>query len=151
MFLDTSALIGLFANELESQRFQNLFRMTMGEHLYISVVQMGEISDWCIRNGHDISELINALKKLVNVLPINEIICLKASHLKNEMRQKGIEKFGLMDGIVLASAQTINQKLLTTDTDFRISENAIVLTEHVSPESLTLLSLIRKTSFPQLT
>ena len=83
------------------------------------MVQMGEISDWSIRNGYDVSEVVNILKKLVNILPVNEIICLKASQMKQEMRQKGVTKFGLMDGIVLASAQSINQKLLTADTDFR--------------------------------
>ena len=127
MFLDTSVVIGLFENEPESQRFQDIFRMTMGEQLYISVVQMGEVSDWCIRNGYDVSDLTNTLKKLVNILPVNEIICLKASQTKQEMRQKGIDKFGLMDAIVLCSAQSINQKLLTTDSDYRAAKNAILI------------------------
>ena len=43
------------------------------------------------------------------------------------MRKKGIEKFGYMDAIILCSAMSINQKLLTTDKDFRLSENAIIL------------------------
>ncbi len=119
MFLDTSAVIGLFENEPESRRFQDIFKMTMEEQLFISVVQMGEISDWCIRNGHDVSDLTNTLKKLVNILPVNEIICLKASQIKQEMRQKGIDKFGLLDAIVLCSAKSINQKLLTLDRDFQ--------------------------------
>ena len=127
MFLDTSVVIGLFENEPESQRFQDIFRMTMGEQLYISVVQMSEISDWCIRNGHDVSDLINTLKKLVNIMPVNEIICLKASQMKQEMRQKGIEKFGLMDAIILCSAMSLKQKLLTTDTDYRLAENTILI------------------------
>lgn len=127
MFLDTSALLGLFENEPESQEFQDIFRMTMGEPMYISIVQMGEISDWCIRNDHDVSDLIETVKKLVNVLPVNEIICLKASQKKQEMRKKGVDKFGLIDAIILESAGSIGQKLLTTDQDFKMSESAIVL------------------------
>ncbi len=127
MFLDTSVVIELFKNKPESQRFQEIFGRIGSDSLYISVVQIGEISDWCIRNDHDVSELVNTLKKLVNVLPLNEIICLKASQMKNEMRQKGVAKFGLLDGIILASAQSINQKLLTTDTDFREAGGVIIV------------------------
>ncbi len=127
MFLDTSVIIELFKNEPESQRFQDIFNKIGNEPLYISIIQMGEISDWGIRNDHDVSEIVNTLKKLVNILPLNEIICLKASQMKNEMRAKGIDKFGLLDGIILASAMSINQKLLTTDADFRKAEEAIIL------------------------
>ena len=127
MFLDTSALLGLFENEPESQEFQDIFRMTMGEPMYISIIQMGEVSDWCIRNGHDVSDLMNTVNKLVNVLPVNEIICLKASQTKQEMRKKGAEKFGLIDAIILESARSISQKLLTADRDFKMSRSAVVL------------------------
>ena len=127
MFLDTSVIIELFKNKPESQRFQEIFDMIGSEQLYISMIQMGEISDWSIRNGYDVSELVNTLKKLVNILPLNEIICLKASQMKQEMHQKGVAKFCLLDSIVLASAQSINQKLLTTDTDFREAEGVIIV------------------------
>ena len=119
MFLDTSAIVELFRNEPGSPMFEKIFEIIGNEPLYISVVQLAEFSDWSIRNGHDVSDQVNILKMLVNILPMNEMICLKASQMKNEMQRKGIEKFGLIDGIVLASAQSINQKLLTTDTDFR--------------------------------
>ena len=99
MFLDTSAIVELFRNEPGSPKFEEMFKIIGNEPLYISVVQMGEFSDWCIRNGHDVSDLVNILKMLVNILPVNEMICLKASQMKNEMRQKGVNKFGLLDGM----------------------------------------------------
>ena len=127
MLLDTSIIIELLAQERGSKLSDEILDITKDEKLYMSIVQIGEISDWCIRKDADISLTINTVKQIVNVIPLNNIICIKASQMKNEMRQKGMEKFGLMDGIVLASAQSINQKLLTTDSDFRMSEKVIIL------------------------
>ena len=127
MLLDTSVIIELLAQERGSNISDKILDITKDEKLYMSIVQMGELTDWCIRKDEDVSLTINTVKQIVNVVPLNDIICIKASMMKDEMRKKGIEKFGLMDGIVLASAQSINQKLLSTDTDFRISENAILI------------------------
>lgn len=127
MFLDTSAIVELFRNEPGSPIFEKMLEIIGNEPLYLSVVQLGEFSDWSIRNGHDVSDQVNILKMLVIILPLNEIICLKASQMKNEMREKGIEKFGLLDAIILASAMSINQKLLTMDTDYRAAKNTIII------------------------
>ena len=127
MFLDTSAVVEIFKNEPGSDKFEEIFDIIGAESLYVSVAQMGEIASWCIREGYDIADLVNILKKIAKIVDINELICIKASMMKHEMRKKGLEKFGYMDGIVLASAMSINQKLLTTDKDFRLSENAVIL------------------------
>ena len=127
MFLDTSVIIELLAQERGPNLSDEILDITKDEKLYMSIVQIGELTDWCIRKDEDISLTIDTVKQIVNVIPLNNIICIKASQMKNEMRQKGIEKFGLMDGIVLASAISINQKLLTIDNDFRKAKEAIIL------------------------
>jgi predicted nucleic acid-binding protein len=43
------------------------------------------------------------------------------------MRSKGLKRFSLMDGIILASARSIDQKLLTADSDFRKAEDAVLI------------------------
>ncbi|MBI5000534.1 MAG: PIN domain-containing protein [Euryarchaeota archaeon] len=43
------------------------------------------------------------------------------------MRGLGIAKFGLLDGLILASARSVGQKLLTTDTDFRKAEDVVLI------------------------
>ena len=43
------------------------------------------------------------------------------------MRKKGKSKFSLIDGIILASAQSINQKFLTKDNDFQKTKEVILL------------------------
>ncbi len=43
------------------------------------------------------------------------------------MRKKGQKKFGLADGIILASAISINQTLLSKDNDFKKAKDVIIL------------------------
>lgn len=127
MFLDTSILIELYVLARGPGFADRIVEMIENEQMFISEVQLGEISDWCYRLDLGMPSHINKIKGFVDIVPVNEIIILKASHMKNEMREKGIEKFGLMDGIVLASAEFVDHKLLTTDMDYREAENAIVI------------------------
>jgi predicted nucleic acid-binding protein len=91
------------------------------------MIQIGEISDWCLKNHIDPEKRITKLKQILNVIPINEKICYDAANIKYMMRKKGGTKFGLLDGIILASARSMNQRLLTADTDFRTISDAIVI------------------------
>jgi len=127
MFLDTSVIVEIFKNEPGSQKFDDIYDIICTEPLYVSVAQMGEIASWCIREGYDITDHVNILNKIAKIVDVNDLICIKASMMKSEMRKKGIDKFGYLDGIVLCSAQFHRQKLLTTDSDFRLSDYAIVI------------------------
>ncbi|MCX6665136.1 MAG: PIN domain-containing protein [Euryarchaeota archaeon] len=127
MFLDTSIIIEIFRNEKQTKTFQDIYKYIKEEPLFISLVQIGELSDWCLKNQIDPEKRINKLKQILNVIPLNEKICYDAAQIKYTMRKKGVEKFGLLDAIILASARSINQKLLTMDNDFRTLHDAIVL------------------------
>jgi len=127
MFLDTSILIEIFRNDQKTKTFQEIYKHVKDEPLFISIIQIGEISDWCLKNHIDPEKRITKLKQILNVIPLNEKICYDAAHIKYAIRKKGVTKFGLLDGIVLASARSINQRLLTTDNDFRTISNAVVI------------------------
>jgi predicted nucleic acid-binding protein len=127
MFLDTSILIEIFRNDQKTKTFQEIYKHIKDEPLFISVIQIGEISDWCLKNNIDPEKRITKLKQILNVIPLNEKICYEAANIKYTIRKKGIAKFGLIDGIVLASARSINQRLLTTDNDFKTISDAIVI------------------------
>ena len=126
MFLDTSIIIKIFRNEKQTKTFQDIYKYIKEEPLFISLVQIGELSDWCLKNHIDPEKRINKLKQILNVIPLNEKICYDAAQIKYTMHKKGVVKFGLLDGIVLASARSINQQLLTMDNDFRTLHDAIV-------------------------
>jgi len=127
MILDTSVIIEIFRNDRNSKKFQDIYTHIKDEPIFISVIQIGEISDWCLKNHIDPEKRITKLKQILNVIPLNEKICYEAANIKYTIRKKGVTKFGLLDGIVLASARSINQRLLTTDNDFRTISDAVVI------------------------
>lgn len=83
--------------------------------------------DWCLKNHIDPEKRIVKLKQIVNIIPLSEKICYDAAEIKYTIRKKGVTKFNLLDGIVQASARSINQRLLTTDTDFKTIKDTIVI------------------------
>lgn len=127
MFLDTSIIIEIFRNDKNSKTFQEIYSYIKDEPIFISLIQIGEISDWCLKNHIDPEIRITKLKQILNVIPLNEKICYDAAHIKYTIRKRGVTKFGLLDGIVLASARLINQRLLTMDNDFRTISDAVFI------------------------
>lgn len=127
MFLDTSIIIEIFRSEKNSKTFEEIYELIKDEPLFISVIQIGEISDWCLKNNIDPEKRISKLRQLLNIILLSEKLCFEGSQIKFNLRKKGISKFSLIDGIILASARSINQKLITMDKDFRKIKDAIVL------------------------
>jgi predicted nucleic acid-binding protein len=127
MFLDTSIIIEILRSVKKSRRFEDIFDLIEDEILFISMIQLSEISDWCLSNNIEPENRIKKIKNIVNVIPLTEEICLEGSRLKHEMRKKGISKFSLIDGLIIASARMVNQNLLTTDSDFRKITEAIIV------------------------
>ena len=127
MFIDTSIIIELLEGNKSSPRIDKIFKYIKDEPLFVSIIQLAEKSDWCIKYKTDSEKRIRQIKELINIIPLNDTICSQSGEIKHEMRGLGVSKFGLIDGIILASARSINQKLLTSDTDYRKAEDAIVI------------------------
>ena len=127
MFLDTSIIIEIFRKEQKSKTFGEIFKLIKDEAIFISIIQIGEITDWCIKNNINPEKRTEKLKQIVNIVPLNEKICIEAAKIKHYIRKKDTNKFSLIDGIILSSSRSINQKLLTLDKDFRNIEDAVVL------------------------
>ncbi len=125
MFLDTSVLIEILAGSDEVVTFVE--KVAEKEHLMFSVVQVGELADWCYSNKFDPSKVLNKLKNLATVVGITEDICLDGSRIKQKQRSAGKFKFSLIDGLIVASAISFEQKLLTKDGDFEGLEDVIFL------------------------
>ena len=127
MFLDTSIIIELFTSEGSAEIVEEIFAHIETEPAYISLIQLGEISDWCLRNDIQPLETITALKEVMEIVPLSEDIILNGSRIKFERRREGQRNFSLIDGIILASARTINQHLLTLDSDFQELGDVLLL------------------------
>ena len=127
MFLDTSVLIELLLAEKDSIIFDKIYDNIKDEPNFISMIQVGEISDWCLKNGGDPKITLSRLKEIIEMININEDILFEGSRIKYDMREMGLKKFSLMDGIILASARSLNETLLTFDSDFRKADNVLLL------------------------
>ena len=130
MFLDTTVLIEILQENAESIRFKEIYKHIEDDILFISIIQLAEVSDWCLREKLDVEECVVDITEFANVIPLSNAICLEGSKIKFEMRYQGAKKFSLIDGLILASARAVDQKLLTTDSDFRKADDAILLKKH---------------------
>ncbi len=127
MFLDTSIIVEILRTESGDDLADRILGLVKEEPLYISILQVAELADWCNSNGVDAESRLSRLKEIASMVPLTEYICLLAAAVKRRMRGIGISKFGLADGIILASARSMGQKVLTMDTDFSKAPDAIIL------------------------
>ncbi|TMI22496.1 type II toxin-antitoxin system VapC family toxin [Candidatus Bathyarchaeota archaeon] len=127
MLLDTSVVIEVLRHIKTSKEFKLIQRRIGEEELYVFVVQLAELSDWCFANDVPVRERVEEVKKLANIIPLDEDICLEGSRIKNERRKKGFRSFGLVDGFLLAAARSVGERLLTFDRDFAEEQDCLVL------------------------
>jgi predicted nucleic acid-binding protein len=127
LLLDTSTIIEVLRHPRTSKEFRVVEKHIGEEDLYVLVVQLAELSDWCIVNNVPVRERIEEVKNLANIIPLDEDICLEGSRIKNERRKKGFGSFGLLDGLLLAAARSVGERVLTFDRDFAAEEDCLVL------------------------
>ena len=127
MFLDTSIVIELFRFSDRSKKFKTIMSHIADEILIVSVIQLAEITNWCIINRMSVTEKIDDVRKIATIMPLSEDISIEGAKIKREMRRLRVPKFGIIDGIILASARSIKEEILTTDKDFRKAKDAIIV------------------------
>ncbi len=127
MLLDTSTVVEIFRNPIGSAVLERITARMEGEEAYVSIIQVAEVADWAERNKAPPEVRIDALKELARIVPIDERICLAAAEVKRARRKAGFDSFGLIDGIVLATARSIGQRVLTFDKEFKGEEDCILI------------------------
>lgn len=118
MLLDSSVIVEIFRSPRTSKRFRTIVRQIGDEEAFVSMVQLAEIADWAVRNRISAKDRVAAVKEFARIVPLDEQICLDAAMIKSRRREEGFANFGLLDGVVLATAHSIGQRLLTFDKDF---------------------------------
>ena len=124
MLLDTSVLVAVFTSKQMAKRVS---KEVGDSQLYVSNVQLAEIADWATRSGVPAAERAEVVEQLASVAPLTKEICLEAAAIKSTRRKKGHSSFGIIDGIVLATARSLGQTLLTFDSDFDGEGDCVVL------------------------
>lgn len=117
MFIDTNILISLFIGDGRKDIVKEILTHIKGRPLFCSILQLSEIADWCIKENASISEAMSNVKKVVQVIDLNENICIEGAKIKYARRNAGYKNFPLIDGLIAASAKSIGQELLTADED----------------------------------
>ena len=124
MLLDTSALVSTFTSKRAADR---ILKEVGDSQLYVSQIQLAELADWATRSGAPAAERVEAVEQMASVAPLTRDICLEAASIKSARRKKGHPGFGIIDGIILATARSLGQSLLTFDTDFAGEKDCVVL------------------------
>lgn len=95
--------------------------------LYVSHIQLAELADWATRSGAPTAERVEAVGQMASVVPLTNEICLDAAAIKFTKQKKHLSSLGIIDGIVLATARSLGQSLLTFDADLAGEEDCVVL------------------------
>ena len=125
MIFDTSAWIEFFQGTKKSKIVENALKT---EENFTSIVTFAEIVNWCLKNNieYRIRKYIEGIKKGSKILELNESITLLAGELNFE-RKKIVKSWGIIDSIILSTAQIYNLKILTKDSHFKDIPNVKIL------------------------
>ena len=129
MLLDSSAWIEYFLGTAKGRKIRNWLS---GSPAYASAASYAEITRWALRSKQAPEPFLRQLESVARILPIEKSV-LVASGYMTEDRRKTHEKWGIMDGIIYATARKHGLELLTADQDFKGLESAIVIESASTP------------------
>ncbi|MDE1857286.1 MAG: PIN domain-containing protein [Candidatus Micrarchaeota archaeon] len=125
MLLDTSAWIELFK---ESEKNRRVLEVLGGGGCYTSVVSIAEIANWARRYGKDVALLTAIVERVSTVIKTDAAIAILAGEINYERKRHSRgNKWGMIDSIVLATAHSIRETVLTCDKDFADLPNAEII------------------------
>ena len=115
MLLDTFAWVELFQATNAGEKVRSIIQ---DRPAYTSVATLAEITVWALRYGKDPDLFIERIEKLSSVLPLNREILTRAGKVTHE-RKKDRSGFGIMDGLIYATARLHQLEMLTGDPHFQ--------------------------------
>lgn len=127
MLLDSGVIIEIFRSPQDSKHFRAILRAIGDEEIFVSIIQIAEVAEWASRNQLPAKERVVAVRDFARIVPLEEQVCIDASEIKRLRREQGYSDFSLMDGIILATARLIEQRLMTFDGDFTGEIDCILL------------------------
>ncbi len=124
MLLDTSAWVEFLLGTEKGAKVREILRE---EELFASIATVPELVQWCLRyNLATVAEAVEAIKQNSQILALTEEIGLQAGKLNYERKKAG-KKWGMIDSIIVATAQAYGLKILTKDNGFRDLADAEIL------------------------
>ncbi len=115
MLLDSWAWVEMFKDTLKGRKV----RKTIGEStIFLSVLNIAEVADWCVREGKNPKAYVTAMKENTNLLIIDEEIAETAGNAISSLRKQS-PGIGLIDVLIYSLAQSAQMPLVTGDPHFR--------------------------------
>ena len=121
--LDTSAWVEYF---LKSEMGRRVKQLLETQACYTAVISIAELSQWAVKNSRDGRQLIRYVAELSEILPLSGKIAFLAGEL-NAARKNNVRKWGMVDSVILATAQLYTLRIVTKDKDFGDLPDADVL------------------------
>ena len=125
MLLDASAWIEFFLDTEKSQYVEDALK---ANKCFTSVVTIAEIVNWLFRSKTEdkVHAYLDGIKKGSQILGLSGSISIRAGKLNYERKKAG-RKWGMIDSMILATAQVYGLKVLTKDNGFRDLPDAEIL------------------------
>lgn len=111
LLIDTSAWIEFFIKSEKGERVKSHLKT---KSCYTSIVSVAEISNWAARQNLNGKDLVRYVTELTQMCDLNLKIAFLAGEL-NFNRKKIEKNWGMIDSIILATAEIYNLKILTKD------------------------------------
>lgn len=121
--LDSSAWAAYFDGAPHGEKIHLIIEH---KRLGTSIIALAELADLFIRRNQAFDRYLQFIHSRSTVLPLTVPLALTAAKLKNMMRPKH-QKFGIADGIHLATAQQEHATLVTADRDFSGMSDVLLL------------------------
>ncbi len=116
MLLDTSAWVEFMEGTEKGKAVKELLK---AQDSFTSLTSVSEFVQWCLRNRiQNVNAYLEAIKENTRLLGITEEISIAAGKLNYERKKAG-KKWGMIDSIITATAQTYGLRILTKDSHFR--------------------------------
>ena len=125
MILDTSVWVELFEDTEKGDYVAEALRKG---NCFTSIVTVAETADWCAKKWlqSKLNDYVEMIKTGSQLLGLDESISRMAGEL-NQKRKKAGKKWGMIDSMIVATAQVYGLKILTKDNAFRDLPEAEIL------------------------
>ncbi len=118
--LDSHAWIEYFKGTKNGEKVKNFLE---NQPCVTPSIVIAELSDKYSRDNNDFQKQIDFILGKSNVIGLNTKLAIDAGKIKQIVRKKCKNNFGLADAIILATAREQNGKVVTGDHHFKELKN----------------------------
>src|SRR3989304_8520435 len=88
------------------------------DHAYTPTVVIAELVNKYLKHGVDLTDRLRFIRLRTTLIPLDDELAETAGRIQSE-RKKNVERWGIVDSIILASARIKGGKVVTGDEHFR--------------------------------